>query len=51
MDKDMILLDTTEKMEKAIENLAHRFATVRAGRANPSSLDITLITYKRKLIF
>lgn len=45
MDKDMILLDTTEKMEKAIENLAHRFATVRAGRANPSSLDGIVVEY------
>ncbi len=41
----MILLDTTEKMEKAIENLAHRFATVRAGRANPSSLDGIVVEY------
>ncbi len=34
-----VLNETKEKMEKALENLDHRFATVRAGRANPSSLD------------
>jgi len=39
MDSDTIILDITDKMDKTIENLKHRFATVRAGRANPSSLD------------
>ena len=39
MDSDTIILDITEKMDKAIENLEKRFTTVRAGRANPSSLD------------
>lgn len=38
MDYDIIKL-TEEKMIKTLENLDHRFATVRAGRANPSSLD------------
>lgn len=45
MDNDMILLDTREKMEKVIENLDHRFASVRAGRANPSSLDGIVVEY------
>ncbi len=45
MDSEMILLDATEKMDKAIENLIHRFATVRAGRANPSSLDGIVVEY------
>ena len=45
MDNDMILLDTREKMEKVIENLNHRFASVRAGRANPSSLDGVMVEY------
>jgi ribosome recycling factor len=45
MDSDMIILDITEKMDKAIENLSKRFATVRAGRANPSSLDGVHVDY------
>lgn len=38
MNTDIINL-TEEKMSKTLENLDGRFATVRAGRANPSSLD------------
>lgn len=38
MNSEIINL-TEEKMNKTLENLDHRFATVRAGRANPSSLD------------
>jgi len=38
MDTDVIKL-TQEKMDKTLESLDGRFATVRAGRANPSSLD------------
>lgn len=34
-----------EKMKKALESLEHRFATVRAGRANPSSLDGIMVNY------
>ncbi len=34
-----------DKMTKAIENLEHRFTTVRAGRANPSSLDGVVVPY------
>ena len=45
MDSDMILLDVTDKMDKTIENLAKRFTTVRAGRANPSSLDGIMVEY------
>lgn len=45
MDSDMIILETTEKMDKTIENLEKRFATVRAGRANPSSLDGINVDY------
>ena len=45
MDSDEILLDVTDKMEKTIENLGKRFATVRAGRANPSSLDGVMVEY------
>ncbi|MBR2678330.1 MAG: ribosome recycling factor [Bacilli bacterium] len=45
MDSDMIILEATEKMDKTIENLEKRFATVRAGRANPSSLDGVNVEY------
>lgn len=45
MDRDTIILDVVEKMDKAIENLEKRFATVRAGRANPSSLDGVMVDY------
>ena len=45
MDSDMIILEVTEKMDKIIENLEKRFATVRAGRANPSSLDGVSVEY------
>ena len=45
MDSDMIMLEFTEKMDKAIEALEKRFATVRAGRANPSSVDGISVDY------
>ena len=45
MDSDMIMLDLNENMDKAIESLEKRFATVRAGRANPSSLDGIMVEY------
>ena len=45
MDTDELLLDVTDKMDKTIENLGKKFATVRAGRANPSSLDGVMVDY------
>ena len=45
MDSDEILLDVTDRLDKTIENLGKRFATVRAGRANPSSLDGVMVEY------
>lgn len=45
MDSEMIMLDLNENMDKAIESLEKRFATVRAGRANPSSLDGIIVEY------
>ncbi len=45
MDTEMITLETADKIEKALENLDKRFATVRAGRANPSSLDGIMVEY------
>lgn len=38
MNTEVINL-TEEKMNKTLDTLEHRFVTVRAGRANPSSLD------------
>lgn len=43
--KEEILLECESKMERAIENLDKRFQTVRAGRANPSSLDVVMVNY------
>ena len=45
MDTEMITLEITEKLDKAVENLEKRFNTVRAGRANPSSLDGIVAEY------
>ena len=45
MDSDMLILENTEKMDKTIENLGKKFTTVRAGRANPSSLDGVQVEY------
>lgn len=42
---DMILLETEEKMEKAVKSLVREFATIRTGRANPSLLDRIEIEY------
>ena len=45
MDSDMLLLEVTDKMDKTIDSLVKKFATVRAGRANPSSLDGVMVEY------
>ena len=45
MDNEMFILDLTDKLYKVIENLGKRFATVRAGRANPHVLDSVLVDY------
>ena len=45
MDSDTILLEITDNMDKSIDNLEKKFATVRAGRANPSSLDGIMVEY------
>ena len=45
MDSDEIILDVTDKMDKTIDSLGKKFATVRAGRANPSSLDGIMVDY------
>jgi len=40
-----VINETKDKMIKAIEALEKRLATVRAGRANPSSLDGVVVEY------
>jgi len=45
MDSDLIIIETTENMDKTIENFEKRLGTVRAGRANPSSLDGVMVEY------
>lgn len=44
MDNDIIKL-TKESMENTIQNLEKRFSAVRAGRANPASLDGVMAEY------
>ena len=45
MDVDSILLEAEEKFEKTLETLGKNFTKVRAGRANPSSLDPVFVEY------
>lgn len=42
---DEILLNTTEKMDKAVEATKDDFATVRTGRANPQIFQKVLVDY------
>jgi len=42
---DEILLETEDKMQKAIEVMENRFVNVRAGRANPKILDKVTVEY------
>lgn len=44
MNNQEILKNTKDMMEKTIENLEKRFKSVRAGRANPSSLDGVMVS-------
>lgn len=43
--EEEILLEAESMMEKSIKSLEERFTTVRAGRANPSSLDSVMVNY------
>lgn len=40
-----ILFNAEEKMENTISSLEHKFANVRAGRANPAMLDGIMVEY------
>ncbi len=45
MNTDIIIIEATENLDKAVENLEKKFTTVIAGRANPSSLDGVMAEY------
>ncbi len=45
MDTETLILEVDELLDKALESLEKRFTTVRAGRANPSSLDGVNVEY------
>ena len=49
MENDIIDL-MKENMENTLKNLEKRFTTVRAGRANPSSLDGVVVDYYGSMI-
>lgn len=42
---NLILEETTEKMNKTIDSFKNELATVRAGRANPNMLDRVMVDY------
>ncbi len=42
---DEILLETEDKMQKAISSMENRFLNIRAGRANPRILDKVEVEY------
>jgi ribosome recycling factor len=42
---DMLLLETEDRMDKAVKSLVREFQTIRTGRANPALLDRILISY------
>lgn len=43
--EEEFIKEAEEKMQKAIDNLEKRFLTVRAGRANPATLDVVMVPY------
>jgi ribosome recycling factor len=48
MDSDLILKETKEAMNKAVEYMIHEFASVRTGKASPSlveGIDIQVAAY------
>jgi ribosome recycling factor len=42
---ELILEETTDRMQKALEHLEHELARLRAGRANPALLDGITVDY------
>jgi ribosome recycling factor len=44
-DVELILEETTDRMEKALDHLEHELARLRAGRSNPALLDGVTVDY------
>jgi ribosome recycling factor len=42
---DLIIEETTDRMQKALEHLEHELARLRAGRSNPALLDGITVDY------
>ncbi len=42
---DMIMLETEEKMDKALASFSRELTTIRTGRANPALLDTIMVEY------
>jgi len=44
-DVELIIEETRDRMQKALEHLEHELARLRAGRANPALLDGITVDY------
>jgi ribosome recycling factor len=44
-DIELIIEETTDRMQKALEHLEHELARLRAGRSNPALLDGVTVDY------
>ena len=44
-DIELIIEETRDRMEKALEHLEHELARLRAGRSNPALLDGITVDY------
>src|SRR5213079_1608774 len=42
---DLLLADASERMDKSVESIRHKFGTVRTGRASPALLDRISVDY------
>jgi ribosome recycling factor len=42
---DDTLLESMDKMQKAVEHVAHQFVTVRTGRASPALVEKINVDY------
>src|SRR3954466_11531096 len=42
---DLLLADASERMDKSVESIRHKFGTVRTGRASPALLDRIMVDY------
>src|SRR5438067_2879621 len=42
---DLLLADASERMDRSVESIRHKFGTVRTGRASPALLDRIMVDY------